>query len=479
MGTRTQLNMLFFTACVFLTSVLDFSTGEKWFFFDEVLPSTGECPEGKRLTASDCEHQSSIGACGVFNKHHATLPECWGGYLDSTTHGCGCIVNEDGFRYYNEPSGKSCTAGEEAKMVCMKEVQWHHDFCDEVDGWTVKRNQECMAFPLHEDLAAQNTAWFEKTHGSIDTTDYTIAECAALCTGDCVGFQVEGGLQGDWHEEHGWHYWEGCDSSHFYTTAIFSHSESDTCCYQKKPVLEEACGDYDAGEGWIVDCESLCKGDNHAAVPLTARDVEFPWITGVSISHCGELCKEGDCNYFNFSPQNGGSCQLFNGTLQRITSTGEDGYWEEFRDMACVHQGIPTPKCTDMQVVLDLSGCTDYENCKEGADGTWHCDLYEKSDGMEDCEWIDQMFSEGGCCEHCAECTREKIEKEYGVDSECEPGNIFSKIFNGKFSSLTTLEIAGLAAFCLILICLIVGLCCCCCRCSQTNGHTKRGINMC
>lgn len=468
MGTRIQLRMLFFTACVFLTSALDFSMPEYWTSNDEVLPSTGECPEGKRLTATDCEHRSYIGACGLFQEWVDWLPDCWGGYLDSTTHGCGCIINEDGFRYYNEPSGKSCTVGEEAKMVCMKEIQFHADFCDEVDGWTVKRNQECVAFPQTVDLGAHNTAWFEKTHGSIDTTDYTIAECAALCTGDCVGFQVE---RGDWHEEHGWHHWEGCDGSHFYTTAIFGHPEADTCCYQKKPVLEEACGDYDAGEGWIVDCESFCKADSFKV---------FDWITGVSISHCGELCKEGDCNYFNFSPQNGGSCQLFNGTLQGISSTGEDSYYDKNRDMACVHQGIATPKCTDMQVVLDLMGCTDHENCKQGADGSWHCDLYEKPDGMEDCEWIDQMFSKGGCCEHCAECTRKEIEKESGIDNGCEPGDdIFSKIFNGNFSSLTTLEIAGLAAFCLILICLIVGLCCCCCRCSQTNGHTKRGINMC
>jgi len=97
---------LFLTKCVILASA--------WFEKDlyEILPSKGECPEGKIVDDFACKY-IDFGPCDV---------DCWGGDLDSTTHGCGCIINNDGKRYYNEPSGKSCKAGEEASMVCKKEL---------------------------------------------------------------------------------------------------------------------------------------------------------------------------------------------------------------------------------------------------------------------------------------------------------------------------------------------------------------------
>lgn len=102
---------LFLTTCLIWTSAFEYYSDARY----ETLPSTGECPEGKILDVDDCRF-AWIGSC-----KDALGTDCFGGNLDSTTHGCGCILKEDGKLYYNEPSGKSCNAGEEASMVCKKE----------------------------------------------------------------------------------------------------------------------------------------------------------------------------------------------------------------------------------------------------------------------------------------------------------------------------------------------------------------------
>jgi len=450
---------LFLTTCLIWTSAFEYFSD----YWHETLPSTGECPEGKILDVSDCKY-NSVGPCsdapGV--KFYS---DCWGGNLDSTMHGCGCIIKEDGKRYYNEPSGKSCNAGEEASMVCKKNADVNA--CENVDGWTVTCKSQCREWGSKYESSWE---WFDETHGDLDTSHFTAAECAALCTGDCVGFEMDE---------------RGCAAYNFFTGVIFSEpmpSENTQSCFQRTPPVEVDCADYtsNVGQGWVVECGVLCRGESGYA------EYSDPWITGVTIAQCEEICEGDDCEFFHFNPQNGGSCQFINETIVGLA----DSEWasEIWSSGACVHRGLPESDhqsditdCTDFDLEsnYDLLACADPESGKHDAEGDWVIELISAPDGMEACEWVDQMFSKGGCCENCSPCFREWYEDEYLRIDGCESDNqdFFSKIKNGDFSSLTTLELMGLGVVALVLFMLIVGLCCCCCKCSGRN-QTKE-ISMC
>jgi len=436
---------LFLTTCVILASAFLESS------IFEILPPTGECPERKILNEHHCKW-SFLGPCGAGT-------ECWGGILDSTTHGCGCIINNDGKRYYNEPSGKSCKAGEEASMICKTRADV--DVCEDVDGWTVTCDAHCSNW---SDLGE----WFEETHGDLDTSYFTTAQCAALCVGDCIGFDMN---------------WRGC--GHFYTEGVFSEEyrgSSKSSCFQRTPPLEEDCADWNAGEGWIVECGHRCWDEGWETV-LSAS-----YIPEISFAQCAELCEVDDCGFFHFTVENGGSCQLVNATLHHSSDQFDSQHWQHG---ACVHRGAPEsssnvtregstehlPDCTDAEM-FEVFSCLDHETGEQDDEGTWVYELVSPPDGMEQCEFVDQIFSKDGCCESCSQCARDWYEAAHGIDGcDSDDEDFFSKIKNGDFSSLTTLELLGLGVVALVLFMLIVGLCCCCCKCSGRN-ETKQ-ISMC
>jgi len=445
--------LLFLTTCLTWTLAFTYESDERWGY--ENLPSQGKCPEFKQLHRGDCMH-SNIGTCGYQQFDWAkTSSDCWGGDLDVSTHACGCIINEDGKRYYNEPSGKSCDGGKEASMICKKIADVNP--CEEVDGWTVTCNSSCRPF------GPNDSDWFDKTYGDLDTSRFTTAECAALCTGDCVGFEVS--LDG-WSDE------DGCGPNKFFTTVVISDLRDDTdrrsSCFQKTAPLEEDCADYDAEEGWVIECGHQC---GH---PINNYDIT--WMTGVSVTYCAELCDAGHCNYFNFNPQNGGSCQFFNDTFL------DTGIWDSdltWRSGACVHREIPEKEgCTDSEIFLELLACADPDSGELNSDGDFDID-FQKEHDMGKCELVQWMFSEGGCCEDCHQCSRESLENWYGITGCESDEDFFSKIKHGNFSSLTTVEILAVAAVAFILFSLIVGLCCCCKCSSESSKKTGRGSNMC
>jgi len=243
--------------------------------------------------------------------------------------------------------------------------------------------------------------------------------------------------------------------------------------------MEVDCADHnrDVGEGWVVECGSLCYGESGFSNIATN-----PWITGVTIAQCQEICEGDDCEFYHFSPQNGGSCQFVNETIEGVHKTEN---LEPYLGGACVHRGLPesdhqpdNSDCNDFDVFVDLLACTDPESGERDAEGDYVVQLISEPDGMEECEWVDQMFSKGGCCENCSQCFREWIEDVYEIDGcESDDEDFFSKIKNGDFSSLTTLELMGLGVIALVLFMLIVGLCCCCCKCSGRK-ETKQ-FSMC
>jgi len=451
---------LFLTTCLIWTSAFEYYSDRLY----ETLPSTGECPEGKILDELDCRY-ARIGSC---KDAGGTSADCFDGNLDSNTHGCGCILKEDGKLDFNEPSGKSCKAGEEASMVCKQKADV--DVCEDVDGWTVTCNSSCREYGSKYEYP---WIWFENTYGDLDTLHFTAAECAALCTGECVGFQMSG---------------TGCD--YFFTGVTFSDSETwgeDTSCFQRTPPVEVDCADHnrDVGEGWDVECGALCYGETLFSARIQV--LEKPWITGVTIAQCQEICEGDDCEFYHFSPQNGGSCRFANETiegLQKIENSNIAPYFEG----ACVHRGLPesdhqpdNSDCNDFDPEsnpYDLWACVDPESGEHDAEGDHVVQLISAPDGMEACEWVDQMFSKGGCCENCSQCFREWYEDVFEIDGcESDDEDIFSKIKDGHFSSLTTLELMGLGVIALVLFMLIVGLCYCCCKCSGRK-ETKQ-FSMC
>lgn len=417
---------MFILLTIFLISTSAFEhLTDDWGY--ETMPAKGECPEGKIPNQRDCDY-SDIGTCED--------ESCWGGELDVTTLGCGCILLDDGKRYYNEPSGKTCNAGKEAAMICKQKMDV--DTCQNVDGWTVTCDSDCEEFGSKYDQ--DSLYWFRETHGHMDTSYFTMEECAALCIGECVGFEM---------------HLDGC--GYFYTGTIFSDPNSlgdGRSCVQRTPPLDEDCADYDAGEGWVVDCGHDCHRESNK---FGIAEWDIPWTTGASIAECAKLCEAGDCDHFNFNPQNGGSCQFFNETII------SPGSLRIVTDGACVHRGIPGQNPEPDEA--DLPDCPKSEIWQL----FWSCHGESKPDEFEDsCEEVDWMFSKDGCCKDCSQCAREYIEAKAGIDCESE-GGFFSKIMDGNFSALTTLELVGVAAVALVLVLLICVICCCCCKCSERN----------
>jgi len=437
---------LFLTTSLFWTFALGQVRPHNPWDYAEILPSKGQCSEGKNLDRETCKDQSF---------HILCEGDCWGGSIDVTTYGCGCVIGEHGQVYYNEGSGKSCNPGKEVSMVCKKEIDVEP--CKDVDGWSVHCSSECgdsLWYPRPEKWQVHNT------HGNIDYSHFTIDECAALCVDDCVAF--------DMHVD-------GCGS--FYSGLQFSSSSSSrtsTSCVTRTPSVEGDCADYDAGEGWAVDCGHYCERyDVDGGTSSFSWDA--PWTTGVSITQCVELCEADDCDHFNFNPQNGGSCQFFSEKI------AEPGSLRILTDGACVYRGSD-----------DTDNVMSFDDCPENDPGVWEMlkcfetdaegnskHMPESNDEMTRdelndavCVWYDNWFSEGGCCENCHPCVRESFEavyREAGYDlSECESeDDFFTKIKNGDFSSLTTLEWIGIGVSALVLFTLLVGICCCCCKCSN------------